>query len=338
MGCGASTNTRSASYEPPPQALQRKNTLKNLPPEEHRVTSFVTLDFEHIMQDIEGKNAIMKYARQEKTSQKRSLQLLEAIMKFKNTQENRADSTARKINANSIISTYLEEGATKRLHVPDPIVSEYKKPTAGAEYSLNMFNSVEQAVFAHLKNDSAGFEAFSKSSIAEELIRTRPHLAVNDMTTAFGDKQVQADLAELMSAAQQVANCERMTAWMVNNSEIFSVCAAGLENDMILRVPIGRGLAGCAASDQQDLIVEDAWEHPKFDKTFDEKTGYRTRSVLCVVLFREGQLRAVVQLLNKNGQNEEDVTIFTSEDAKLVREQVGPALLNAFEDVALKLK
>ena len=85
--------------------------------------------------------------------------------------------------------------------------------------------SVEQAVFAHLKNDSAGFEAFSKSSIAEELIRTRPHLAVNDMTTAFGDKQVQADLAELMSAAQQVANCERMTVWMVNNSEIFSVCA-----------------------------------------------------------------------------------------------------------------
>jgi GAF domain-containing protein len=49
------------------------------------------------------------------------------------------------------------------------------------------------------------------------------------------------------------------------------------------------------------MNVRDAYAEPRFDRTFDVKTGFRTRSVLCVPVVEgmEGRVSAVLQLCNK---------------------------------------
>lgn len=280
---------------------------------------------------------MLAYATRAKMNQKMLLQLLTSIKSYRANMENRVYESTREKNAADIINKYLCEGTESGGQL-DAKVNSFKTPAGTGEYvyTLNMFDLVERAVYDTIKSDQAAFDQFRLSNEAEALVRRRPHLAVKDVSGVFGDEKVQADLQELMDAAIKVANCDRMTAWMVNNKQLFSVCASGLSN-IILRITLGQGLAGCAARDQQDLIVPDAWQHPKFDKSFDEKTGYRTKSVLCVVIFRNAQLRAVVQLLNKKGAAEGEVANFTAHDAQQIRDKVGPPLLNAFEEVSLKL-
>ena len=63
--------------------------------------------------------------------------------------------------------------------------------------------------------------------------------------------------------------------------------------------PRGQGLSGWVAEHGQALLVPDAYQDPRFDPTADSRTGFRTRSVLCVPLRVLGQDLGVVQVLNK---------------------------------------
>ena len=65
--------------------------------------------------------------------------------------------------------------------------------------------------------------------------------------------------------------------------------------------PKGKGLSGLAAAEGKAILVEDAYQDPRFDATADTRTGFRTRSVLCVPLRILGENLGVVQVLNKRG-------------------------------------
>jgi adenylate cyclase len=60
------------------------------------------------------------------------------------------------------------------------------------------------------------------------------------------------------------------------------------------------GIAGHVVSTGHLLNVADAYDDPRFHRGVDERTGYRTRSVLCVpVCSRKNGVIGVIQLLNK---------------------------------------
>jgi len=84
-------------------------------------------------------------------------------------------------------------------------------------------------------------------------------------------------------------------------------------------VPIDKSLAGLVARTGQPLSLADAYEHPLFNPESDRRTGYRTRSVLCLPLQnRAGELFGVVQLLNSARGS------FSDEDAARLREFLRP--------------
>jgi hypothetical protein len=58
-------------------------------------------------------------------------------------------------------------------------------------------------------------------------------------------------------------------------------------------------IAGVVAKTGQPANVADAYAHPSFNRTIDELTGYRTRSLLCVPLSNGEDTVAVAQLVNK---------------------------------------
>lgn len=78
--------------------------------------------------------------------------------------------------------------------------------------------------------------------------------------------------------------------------------------------PRGKGLSGWVAEHGQPLLVPDAYQDPRFDPTADSKTGFRTRSVICVPLRVLGQDLGVLQVLNK-----QDGSSFTPRELVLLQ-------------------
>jgi transcriptional regulator with GAF, ATPase, and Fis domain len=77
------------------------------------------------------------------------------------------------------------------------------------------------------------------------------------------------------------------------------------------RLPIDRGIAGWVVRNGEPLLIPDVRRDPRFEGMFDHKSGFQTRSVLCVPLVALGEVRGVLQLLNKlNGEfNERDLLL-----------------------------
>ncbi len=91
-------------------------------------------------------------------------------------------------------------------------------------------------------------------------------------------------------------------------------------------VPISnRSMAGSAAFEKKTINIADAYELPPsstftFDRSFDSRIGYRTKSMLAIPLIsQQGDVIGVIQLINK--KKDPDKKLFTPAD---VQEQVVP--------------
>ncbi|MBZ5545070.1 MAG: SpoIIE family protein phosphatase [Acidobacteriia bacterium] len=123
------------------------------------------------------------------------------------------------------------------------------------------------------------------------------------------------DLAELLGRILDVAKtqteAERGTLFLVDESsnEIWSLIAHGLEKQEI-RLPLGKGIAGHVAQTGEIVLIPDAYADPRFNPEVDKRTGYRTRTILCLpIRNKAGKIIAALQLLNKLTGS------FTSDDA-----------------------
>ena len=106
--------------------------------------------------------------------------------------------------------------------------------------------------------------------------------------------------ASILTVARNELHVERGTLYFVNEQkrEIWTKIAGELSGE--IRLPIGKGLAGTVAESDEPVILYDAYDDPRFDRSSDQRTGYRTRSMLCVPIKNRGQrVVGVLQLLNK---------------------------------------
>ena len=122
------------------------------------------------------------------------------------------------------------------------------------------------------------------------------------------------DLSELLGRILDVAKnqveAERGTLFLLDEktNEIWSLIAHGLEKQEI-RLPLGKGIAGHVAQTGEIVLIPDAYADPRFNPDVDKRTGYRTRSILCLpIRNKAGKIIATLQLLNKKQG------VFTEED------------------------
>jgi phosphoserine phosphatase RsbU/P len=110
------------------------------------------------------------------------------------------------------------------------------------------------------------------------------------------------DLFEsILMVAKNQLDVERGTLYFLDHGthEIWSKIASGLEATEI-RLPVGKGLAGTVAETGEPIVIHDAYGDPRFDRTSDARSGFQTRSVLCVpIKNRKQKIVGVLQLLNK---------------------------------------
>ena len=105
--------------------------------------------------------------------------------------------------------------------------------------------------------------------------------------------------ASILAVARRELGVERGTLFFVDEArqEIWTKVA---EQSAEIRLPFGRGLSGTVAATGQEIVLHDAYADPRFDRSQDARTGFRTRSMLCVpIRNRNGKVVGVLQLLNK---------------------------------------
>ena len=124
-------------------------------------------------------------------------------------------------------------------------------------------------------------------------------------------------LARVVAQSRELVSAERASLFIMaeNGKEVYTRVA---ENAAEIRVPLGRGIVGFCAQSGQTLNIKDAYESDLFNPSFDKRTGFRTRAVLCMpVLTEDKECVAVLQLINTAG--EKDPPFFDEDDEILVR-------------------
>ncbi|HQU70752.1 MAG TPA: GAF domain-containing sensor histidine kinase [Calditrichia bacterium] len=101
-------------------------------------------------------------------------------------------------------------------------------------------------------------------------------------------------------------DADRSSLFIVDHEkgEIWSQFAQKAEIREI-RLPIGRGISGYVAQTGEVINIPDAYQDERFDPATDKKTGYHTRSILCMPVWEphgkpgERRVTGVIQVLNK---------------------------------------
>ncbi|MEB3268227.1 MAG: adenylate/guanylate cyclase domain-containing protein [Leptolyngbya sp.] len=197
--------------------------------------------------------------------------------------------------------------------------------------------------------DERSFREFASSigiileSCNSFYIAARNQKGVASLLKAISSLEQSLDLEKtlksVMDEAQNLMNADRSTLWLIDeeSNELWSrVRKADSEEWITLRIPADRGVVGYVASTGEALNIADAYKDPRFDPASDKRTGYRTRTILCMPVFNSsGKLIAVTQLINKKQG------LFNSSDEEFMRAfniQSGIALENAklFENVLVE--
>ena len=141
-------------------------------------------------------------------------------------------------------------------------------------------------------------------------------------------------LKRVMGEATRLLNAERSTLFLNDEktNELWSEVGQGLES-MQIRLPNSAGIAGTVFTSGKSINIPYAYADLRFNPAFDKRTGFFTRSILCVpIINKQGKVIGVTQVLNKLGGS------FTVEDESRLRAftaQISIAIENAklFADV-----
>ena len=110
-------------------------------------------------------------------------------------------------------------------------------------------------------------------------------------------------LRDMATVTTQLLDADRATIFIVDRdrSEIWSKVALGTGAGEI-RQAIGVGIAGTVAATGETVNIPDAYDDPRFNPEPDQRTGYRTKSLLTFPMTgQNGRVIGVFQVVNKNG-------------------------------------
>jgi signal transduction histidine kinase/CRP-like cAMP-binding protein len=108
-------------------------------------------------------------------------------------------------------------------------------------------------------------------------------------------------LSVILQTATATVKADRGTLYLIDEAkgELWSKVFQGKEI-VEIRLPIGSGIAGYVAATGETINIPDAYYDRRFNPDFDKKTGYHTKTILCMPMRnRDNKVIGVFQLLNK---------------------------------------
>ena len=157
---------------------------------------------------------------------------------------------------------------------------------------------------------------------------------LNVVSEVSSELRLSSLLQKLIGTITRMLDAERSTLFINDDkhNELFTEIGQGLGSQQI-RMPNNLGIAGAVFTSRETINIPHAYADLRFNPAFDRRTGFFTRSILCVpVVNKSGKVIGVTQVLNKKGGP------FTPADETLLKaftSQIAIGLENAklFDDV-----
>jgi len=217
-------------------------------------------------------------------------------------------------------------------------IRTYKGDIIGVVQALNKrrgrFTRADITILSAMTTEAA--IALQSTQFIERMEKTR--LQEREFVDIVSDLTSEIDLGTLlqkvMAEATRMLKADRSTLFLNDkkSNELFSQVGEGLGATEI-RFPNHLGIAGTVFTTGKTINIPHAYADLRFNPSFDKRTGYFTRSILCTpVINNNGKTIGVTQVLNKRGGP------FTDDDESRLRAftaQVAITLENAklFDDV-----
>lgn len=145
----------------------------------------------------------------------------------------------------------------------------------------------------------------------------------------------------IMLYSKDLLEAEASSLFLMNEKDNFLYCevALGEKGEMIqkyIRLELGQGIAGWVAKNKKPIYIEDAYKDNRFDPTWDKKTGFKTKSLICVPLFLREKLIGTLEVINKTTNNNFDK--FDLELLTIIAENAAVAIYNSQQQDSLNKK
>lgn len=166
-------------------------------------------------------------------------------------------------------------------------------------------------------------------------VKNDPLLALVKIGQAVAaEKDIDKLMQTIAEEARDAVQADRCTVFLYdkNTDELWSKVALGLGSHE-LRFNASQGLAGHVFRTGEIINIKDAYSDARFNKEIDLKTGYTTKTILCMPIRNiEQEIIGVFQILNKLSgyftQEDEDILVaigssagISLENAKLFARQ-----------------
>ena len=196
------------------------------------------------------------------------------------------------------------------------------------------FTRHDLALFASMINQASLAIQSMQNLERMQALRKQEMEFIDVVTEVTADIKLGSLLQKVMGEATRLLNAERSTLFLNDEKtqELWSEVSQGLESREI-RLPNHLGIAGEAFVSGKTINIPYAYADLRFNPSFDKRSGFFTRSILCVpIVNKNGKTIGVTQVLNKLGGP------FTADDESRLRAftaQISIALENAklFADV-----
>lgn len=140
---------------------------------------------------------------------------------------------------------------------------------------------------------------------------------IDQLTRSIRDTQSLEDaLKAAMEMVMRAAHAETGTFWFYDRFKDGRICAkaVGGGSDLsAIRLLPGEGIAGQVIQSGKSVIIQDCQADPRWAGRVDQKTGFQTKSMICVPLALEDVVFGCIQIINKT-----DGMAFDEEDMSFV--------------------
>jgi|CXWL01.1.fsa_nt_gi signal transduction histidine kinase len=136
-------------------------------------------------------------------------------------------------------------------------------------------------------------------------------------------------LTSILELTTQVVDSDSASLLLLDEKtqELYFDVALGLgEEASKVRLKLGQGIAGMVAESRKPEIINDVRKDPRWSSLMDERSGFKTISILAIPMVLKGKLIGVLEAINKRGGE------FTASDQRAFEafgSQAGIAIENA---------
>ena len=138
---------------------------------------------------------------------------------------------------------------------------------------------------------------------------------IDQLTRSIRDTNSLEDaLQTALDMVMHAVHAETGTFWFYDRFKVGRICAkavCGASDLSAIRLLPGEGIAGQVIQSGKSVIIQNCQADPRWAGRVDQKTGFQTKSMICVPLALEDVVFGCIQIINKTDGvafDEEDLT------------------------------